>query len=168
MRITALLGVIVSLFLGACASYQMGTSVDLPYKSIAVAPPKNFSSLPQIEGALNAALRHAIQTSSELTLASGESPDATLEVSILEIRRDIAAVSAADVGRGRKFELTAKLELSLKKADGSGQYFFQSRPLSTTQDIYTDSGLVDAEYQAVPQITREMANRISETLADLW
>ncbi len=168
MRTIALIGAIASLFLGACASYQMGAPADLPYRSIAVAPPKNHSTLPQIEGPLNAALRQAIQTSGELSLETEGASDATLQVSVLETRRHIAAVSASDVGRGRKFELTIELELSLQKGDGSGQYFFQSRPLTISQDIYADSGLVDAEHQAIPEISRQIANRVTETLVDLW
>ncbi|MDQ8179309.1 LptE family protein [Pelagicoccus sp. SDUM812005] len=168
MRTVSLIGAIASLFLGACASYQMGTSVELPYRSVSVAPPSNHSTLPQLEGPLNAALRQALQSSSELKLSTSDSADAILEVSVLEIRRDIAAVSASDVGRGRKFELSVDLELSLKKGDGSGQYFFKSRPLTLTQDIYTDSGLIDAEHQAVPEISRQIAARISESLVDLW
>ncbi|MBD5780474.1 hypothetical protein IEN85_13315 [Pelagicoccus sp. NFK12] len=168
MRSIVLIGAIATLFLGGCSAYQMGTSNALPYKSIVVAPPTNLSTLPQLEGPLNAALRHAVQSSVELSLATSSPSDATLEVSVLEIRRDIAAVSASDVGRGRKFELTANLELSLKKGDGSNQYFFQARPLTIRQDIYTDSGLVDAEYQAVPEISRQIAARVAESLVDVW
>lgn len=168
MRPLALIGALASLLFGGCTAYQMGTPATLPYKSIAVAPPSNYSSLPQLEGPLNAALRKAIQSSGELALATNGDPDATLEVSVLEVRRDIAAVSASDVGRGRKFELSTKLEISLKKGDGTGQYYFQSRPLSITQDIYTESGLVDAEYQAVPEISRQIASRVAESLVDVW
>jgi hypothetical protein len=146
----------------------MGTPASLPYQSVKVAPPVNLSTLPQLEGPLNAALRQAIQSSTALTLETGNAPDAILEVTIQEIHRGIAAVSAADVGRGRKFELSVALEVSLRKEDGSGQYYFRSRPLSITQDIYTESGLVDAEYQAVPEISRAIALRVTESLVDLW
>ncbi|MDQ8185635.1 LPS assembly lipoprotein LptE [Pelagicoccus sp. SDUM812002] len=168
MRTLVLFGFIASILLGGCATYQMGNPVTLPYSSIYVAPPQNYSNLPQLEGPLNAALRQAIQSSGDLSLASGNTADATLEISILEIRRNIAAVSASDVGRGRKFEILVELEISLRKGDGSGQYFFESRPLSITQDVYTESGLVDAEYHAVPEISRQIADRVAQSLVDLW
>lgn len=168
MRTIALLGAIAALFLNGCASYQLGNTAALPYKSISVSPPVNLSSLPQVEGPLNAALRKAIQTNGSLTLATGGASDAVLELSLTETRRNIAAVSSSDVGRGRKFELVVDLELSLKKNDGSGQFFIQTRPLSITQDIYADSALVDAEYHAIPEISRKIADRVTESLVDLW
>lgn len=168
MRIIALFGAIGATLLGGCASYQMGTPAALPYRTISIAPPINHSTLPQLEGPLNAALRQAIQQDGALSLATGSQSDATLVITILETRRNIAAVSAADVGRGRKFEFVVELELSLRKTNATGQHFIESRPLSVTQDIYADSGLVDAEYQAIPEISRKIATRVTETLVDLW
>ncbi len=168
MRIWGLLGLLASLLLGACSSYQMGTPVDLPYTSISIAPPKNFSTLPQIEAPLNAALRKAIQQSGALKLSTDSQTDAILEISILETRRNIAAVNSSDVGRGRKFELVIDLELSLRKAGTDDQYFLEARPLSIKQDIFADSGLVDAEYQAIPEVSRQIAERVAEILADRW
>lgn len=168
MRTIALIGAVASLFLGGCASYKMGSPTELPYKSISVSPPVNHSSLPQLEGPLNAALRNAIQADAAISLSTNEASDASLEVTVIESRRNIAAVNAADVGRGRKFELAVSLELSLKKEDGSGQYFFKDRPFEITQDIYADSGLVDAEYHAIPEISRKIAERATQSLVDLW
>ncbi len=168
MRIPALLGLVAALFLGACASYQMGTPSDLPYKSISIAPPKNLSTLPQIEGPLNAALRKAIQQSGTLKLSTDSQSDAVLEMSILETRRNIAAVNSSDVGRGRKFEFTVNLELSLRKAGTDDQFFLEAKPFSIKQDIYADSGLVDAENQAIPEISRQIAERAAEIIVDRW
>lgn len=169
MRTLALLGAIGALLLSGCATYQMGTSAQLPYQNIAVGAPRNFSSLPQIEGPLNAALRQAIQSSKPLAIASANEADAILEVTLLDIRRSTAAANPQDLGRGRKFTLVLQLEYSLRKpGDSEEVYFYRGRPLTITRDIYSDSGQVDAEYQAIPAISQEIAARVTEKLVDLW
>ncbi|EDY84476.1 hypothetical protein VDG1235_4107 [Verrucomicrobiia bacterium DG1235] len=168
MRTLALIGAIASLILSGCATYQLGEPTELPYQSVSIAPPRNFSTLPQIEGPLNAALRHSLQRSGALSLASGSSADAILEITVLEARREIAAVSPQDVGRGRKFELIIDLELNLKQSAASEIFFIEGRKFSVKQDIFSDSGQVDAEYQAIPEISRQIAERATELLVDLW
>src|SRR5690606_25886317 len=123
---------------------------------------------PQIEAPLTNALRKAIQQSTTLELASGSDSDAVLEITIVEAHRDIAAALAEDVGRARKFELTLDLSLSLRKPGETDDYFLQDRLFNVTQDIYTDSGQITAEYQATPELARTIATRAAEILEDLW
>lgn len=168
---TRLASLAVSLFLLAlsgCASYQLGETAALPYHSIYVAPPKNLSTLPQFEAPLAAALRQSLLQSGPVTLSGSAASDATLELTVVEIKRDIAAVTAEDVGRGRKFELTVSLELTLREPVEGGQIYIDSREFSVTQDVYSDSGLVDAEYQATPELSRIIAERATELVVDLW
>lgn len=168
MRLITLIGALAVLLLHGCASYQLGEPARLPYRSVSVSPPKNLSTLPQLEGALNSALRQTILQSASLDLAQTGSQDATLELVVVEAKRDIAAVTADDVGRGRKFELVIDFELSLKKAGSGEDYFVRSRPFTIKRDIYNDSGLVDAEHQAGPAIAREAATKAVEIITDLW
>ena len=168
MRTLAILWATASLLLGGCASYHLGEPAALPYSSVAVSPPRNLSTLPQLEGPLNAALRQAIQQSGQLSLATGSSSDATLELTVLDARRKIAAVTSEDVGRGRKFELIVELELTLKQPGENGRAFIDSRKFSVTRDIFSDSGQINAEHQAIPEISSQIAERVAELLVDLW
>lgn len=165
MKILAVIGATLALLFSGCASYQMGETVKLPYKAIAVTPPLNTSNLPQLEGPLNAALRQEILQSGALELARQGNQDATLSITVLEARREIAAVTADDVGRGRKFELVIDFELALQ---GNGDAYIPSRIYTIKQDIFTESGLVDAEHQATPIIARLAAQRAIEIITDLW
>lgn len=168
MRTLAIIGATLSLILGGCASYQTGSPDALPYSSVSVSPPRNLSSLPQMEGPLNAAVRQAILQSGSLTLANESNADAILEITVIDVRREIAAVTSSDVGRGRKFELVANVDFSLKKPGDAGLFFIEKQPFSIKRDIYSDSGLVDSEYQAVPEISRQIAERLAELLVDRW
>lgn len=168
MRILQLIGVTTALFLSGCASYQIGEPAPLPYRAISVSPPKNLSTLPQLEGPLAAALRQAILQAGSLELAQSGNSDATLELTIVEARREIAAVTAEDLGRGRKFQLLVEFELSLKSSGQQEDYLVNSRRFTVTRDIFTESGLVDAEHQAGPEIAREAAQLSIEIISDLW
>lgn len=168
MRKIALFGALFTLFLSGCASYQLGEPTSLPYKSIAVAAPRNSSTLPQLEAALTSATRSALQQSGALDLATGSTSDAVLLLHVLEVRREIAAVNSNDVGRGRKFELEIDVELTLENTASPNSPFIDRRLFTIKQDVFTDSGLVDAEYQAMPEISRLVAERATEILTDRW
>lgn len=154
--------------LGGCASYQLGEPTVLPYRTLTVAPPKNLSTLPQFEAPLASALRQSILQAGPVELASSGAADAVIELTVVEIKRDIAAVTAEDVGRGRKFELNVSLELTLREPVEGGQVYLDRRPFSVKQDIYSDRGLVDAEYQATPELSNVIAERAVEMIVDHW
>ncbi|MBK1878642.1 LPS assembly lipoprotein LptE [Pelagicoccus mobilis] len=168
MRTFALIGALVTLLFTGCASYQMGEPTELPYRTIYVAPPQNLSTLAKLEGPLNAALRQEILQTSSLELAQPGRQDATLDLTLTKAKREIAAVTTEDLGRGRKFELVLDFELSLKRPGNNEDYFVQSREFTIKRDIFTESGLVDAEYQAGPEISREAAEKAIQIITDLW
>jgi len=162
----------ICLVLGAalqgCASYQMGEVSELPYRHLHVAVPRNLSTLPQIEAPLAAAIRQEALRLGSIQLAERAGAEAILEVTVVELKRRTVAVSSQDVGRGRKFELVLSLLVSLKAPGASGAVYLADRPLDIAQEVYADQGLVDAEYQAVPELSRLAAVKIGELLVDLW
>ncbi|MBC2607664.1 LPS assembly lipoprotein LptE [Pelagicoccus albus] len=167
MRTLILCGAIVALLSG-CASYQLGTPSPLPYETIAVAPPLNKTTLPQIEGPLNAALRQSLQRSSSVKLSTGSAADGILSLTLLEVKRSIAAVTSDDVGRGRKFQLEIQVELSVSNENDPSAPYLPSRVFAISQDIFTDDGQVEAEYQAIPEISRKIAEKTTELVTELW
>lgn len=159
---------LATLLLASCASYQLGNPASLSYRSVHVAPPRNLSTLPQIEGAVNTALRKELAQSASLELASDSQSDVVLEITILDSKRRIAAVTADDVGRGRKFELSVDLALSLRRTGTPDDYLIRDRAFTVTQDVFTDSGQVNAEYQGTVEIARSIAVRAAEIIQDHW
>ncbi len=153
---------------GGCASYQLGNPSQPDYGSIRVAPPRNESSLPQAEAPIATALRQAIQQSGDLEFSSATTADSVLELTLLEISRPIAAALSEDVGRGRKFELVAQLSLSLRREGDSENYLIRDRTFTVRQDIFSDSGQIDAERQATPELARKIAERAAQILQEAW
>ena len=167
-RLAALFTAFLISVLSGCSSYQLGNPSELPYRTVSVSAPKNSTELAQIEAPLNAALRNEILQSEALSLADSGSADAELELTILEVKRDIAGVMSDDVGRGRKFSLIVTVSLSLRDASQLDAYFIKGRQFEISQDVYNDSGLVNAEYQATPELSDKIATRSIEIIQDLW
>lgn len=157
-------------FLTGCASYQIGQPGNADaYKSVYVTPIRNESTFPMLKSSLTASIRKAISDTGFLSIESKDNADTILETRVVSVRRDIAAVSSIDVGRGRKYELEFVTLCTLYKKNGSQlEPVFTDRPILTKQDIFADSGQVNAEHQAGPEIARAIGKRIAETLVDTW
>ncbi len=156
--------------LSGCASYQLGQpgSADA-YKSVFVTPIRNESTFPMLKSSLTASIRKSISDTGFLSIESKENADTILETRVVSVNRDIAAVSSIDVGRGRKYELEFVTLCTLYRKNGSDlEPVFTDRRILTKQDIFADSGQVNAEHQAGPEIARAISRRIAESLVDTW
>ncbi len=157
--------------LAGCASYHLGQpgAGDESYGSVYVKPIRNESTFPLMKASLTASIRRAISDTGFLSLSSESAADTILETRLVSVKRDIAAVSSIDVGRGRKYELEFETLCTLYRRSGNElEPVFSDRRIITKQDIFADSGQVNAEHQAGPEIARQIARRISDTLLDTW
>lgn len=163
-----LLGLLASL--SGCASYQLGQPGNTDaYESVYVTPIRNESTFPMLKSSLTASIRKAISDTGFLSIDSKANADAILETRVVSVKRDIAAVSSIDVGRGRKYELEFETLCTLyRKNGGQLEPVFVDRRILSKQDIFADSGQVNAEHQAAPEIARTIGQRIAETLVDTW
>jgi len=168
-RITiALIG--LAFALTGCATYELGEPGGTDaFESVYVAPIRNESTFPMLKSSLTASIRKAIADTGFLSIDSKANADAILETRVVSVNRDIAAVSSIDVGRGRKYELEFQTLLTLYRRNGEQmEPVFVDRSIVTKQDIFADSGQVNAEHQAGPEIARAIGRRIAESLVDTW
>lgn len=163
-------GIVCLVTLFGCASYQLGQPGNTnSYKSVHVEPVRNDSTYPMLKASLTASIRKAIAETGFLSLESSDRADTVLETRVLSVKRGIAAVSSIDVGRGRKYELEFETLCSLYRKNGNKlEPIFVDRRILAKQDIFADSGQVNAEHQAGPEIARKIARRIAETIVDTW
>ena len=162
--------IISLLVLSGCASYQLGQPGNADaYNSVYVIPIRNESSFPMLKSSLTASIRKSISDTGFLSIASKDDAHTVLETRVVSVVRDIAAVSSIDVGRGRKYELEFETLCSLYRKNGSQlEPVFIDRRILTKQDIFTDSGQVNAEHQAGPEIAGAIGQRIAKTIVDTW
>ncbi len=165
-----LLALVTVVAFSGCASYQLGQPGESDsYRSVYVKPVRNDSTFPMLKASLTASIRKAIADTGYLDVASSGSADTVLETRVISVNREIAAVSSIDVGRGRKYELEFETLCSLyQRVDGQLEPLFLNRRILVKQDIFADSGQVNAEHQAGPEIAKKIAQRVTESIVDTW
>lgn len=177
--IFALLTLWAVAFLSGCKSYQFGNPTELPFKSIYIQPATNESFAPQAQALLSSQIREAfIRDGRAKLVTSEEDADAVLLVNLTEYGRQAAARRREDTALARDFDLTLTAEVSLFNQN-KGDYYFQERELSERSNAYADNPYADpgalqtqdflqAEYQAMPRLTRDLARKIADEVLSPW
>lgn len=152
--------------LGGCAGYQLGDAVNVPFQTVYVPPPVNASLAPQTAALLGTALRQELERSGRVNLG-GPGADAALSVTISDLEREISAEQESDTALARKWRVTLSAECALVNPR-TGKVFFERRKVSAFDEVYTDSGLVAAEYQNMPVLTGRLAAAIAREVLNVW
>ena len=165
--------------LSGCASYNLGSSAELPFESIYIRPAANDSFAPQAQALLSAQLREAfIRDGRVKVLANEADADAVLEVTLTDYRRRAAARSSADTVVAQTFDLSLIAVTSLYNQN-QGSFYFQNRQIQDVTTAYTENpylqegtpetqGFQQSEYQAMPQLTRGLARKIADEVLSPW
>ena len=165
-RTLALLaGVLVA---AGCGHYQLGTGSAADFRTLYVEPVANKTLLPQSQPIVSTRLRESFLRDARVQLAgSSTGADATLTVVINDYHRDIAAVREGDTGLARKFNVTLGAICTLRD-NRTGKIIFENRPINAVREVFTDSGLVQSEYQTLPLLAEALAAKVVHTALDVW
>ena len=151
-----------------CAHYQLGTAARLPFATLYVAPVENRAMLPQAQSLVATEIRDAFLKDGRVTLvATPETADAVLQVSLVSYDRQVAAANPADTGLTRKFALNLHASCTLSDRR-TGRPLFANREILATRDAFTDSGQLQAEYQALPLLATVLAGKVAHAVFDVW
>lgn len=165
--IVAALAVMVTLgLLSGCASYKLGMPVETPFKTLHVATVETEALVPQAAALLTRDLREAFIRDGRLTLVNETDAGAILAVTLVLYERDLSATASQDTARARSFdlELTALATLT----GPNGQTYFKDRRFIVEELAFTDAGLLQSEYGAMPVLTRDLANKIRDAVLGAW
>ena len=168
----------LALLFSGCASYHLGSSAELPFKSIYVRPAANEGFAPQAQSVLSGQIREAFIRDGRLQLVADEAEaDAVLEVTITDYSRSSAVRDSGDTVRATDFDLRLEASASLYDNAG-GRYFFKGRQVSERGAAYVGNpysaaigdaqGFSQAEYQAMPRLTRGLARKIADEVLGAW
>jgi hypothetical protein len=154
--------------LAACSHYQLGTQTKLAFTTLYVAPVENAAMLPQVQMIVATEIRHALLQDGRVTLVnSPETADVTVHVTLTGYERQVVAASSADTGLTRKFALVLRASCTL--TDNRTKHpLFANRALQVSKDAYTDSGQLQAEYQALPLLAGALGGKVAHTVLDVW
>ncbi len=158
----------IALLCAGCSHYRLGTGATLVFHTLYVAPVENKTHLPQARELVSTQLRETFVHDARIALVnSPETADATLTVVLNDYHRDVAAAREDDTGLARKFNLTLGALCTLRDNRGA-KLLFENRPVSVQREAFTDSGLVQSEYQTLPLLADALAAKLTHAALDVW
>ncbi len=154
--------------LAGCSHYQLGTEAKLSFATLYVEPVTVKALIPQAAPIFSTQVRETFIRDGRVTVVnSAAGADATLSIVVKSYDREVATVRPGDTGLARKFNLTVTAEATLRD-NRSGQDLFTNRPFVLKRQIYTDSGQNQAEYQILPLLAQDLAEKASHAVLDVW
>ena len=154
--------------LSGCAHYQLGPGNKVPFRTLFLEPIIDTARVPQSRALLDTRLREAfIRDGRASFVATANDADATLTVTISDYRREVAAVRENDTGLARKFNLQFTVNCRLRD-NRSGRMIWEDRAINVVREAFTDSGQIQAEYQALPLLAEAAAAKVVHAALDIW
>lgn len=157
-----------ALILTGCAGYQLGTGAKLKFSTLFIAPVASETMIPQAQVLVTTQLREAFIRDGRVVLVnSADSADAVLQVTLSSYDRAVAVSLPTDTGLGRRFDVTLRARATLTDSH-TKQALFAQRSLSAQRGVFTDSGLIPSEYQALPLLAEQLAAEAAHAVLDTW
>ena len=168
-RLGNLLLVLVGVALtNGCASYRLGTGAAPKFATLFIAPVKVEKLIPQAQVLVTTQLREAVLRDGRVTLVdSADAADAVLQVTLTGYDRAVTVSRQDDTGLARRFDVTLHASATLTDSR-TKQIYFAQRPLNAKRGVFTDSGLVPSEYQALPLLAEQLAGEAVHAMLDTW
>ncbi|MBK1858794.1 LPS assembly lipoprotein LptE [Cerasicoccus arenae] len=167
MRLILLFPALMGLLLAAgCANYQMGDHVEVPFKTVYVKPVINRSFAPQAEVILANQLIEDLNRSGQVKTAD-PGADVTLNIVLSDYQRGVSATRPQDTQQARAFTLTLTATVTLIN-NKTGEVYIEQRNITAQQQAFTEGGFIQSEYQAMPILTRKLAEMISSQVLGAW
>jgi hypothetical protein len=162
-----------------CANYRLGTGADPSFTTLYIEPAKNKTTLAQSQALMSTFIREAFVRDGRVTVVDRASDaDATLEVTIVNYRRDNAANREDDVGLARKFTLHLRASCRLRD-NRTGRILFDGRIVEAQREAFTDNGLgsvpfgtsndqLQSEYNTLPLLASSFSDKLTHAVLDVW
>ena len=150
-----------------CSNYKAGYPIDRTrLKTVFVLPAKTRALAAQMSGVLSQQMREMILRYGALKLAKTiEAADVVLETEITNYGRSIGTVDEYDTDVAKTLSLNASVKCSLY--NHQGKVFFKDQSFSASININASDSAQLIEYQRMPQLTRELAQKIAMYIANL-
>jgi len=181
----ALLGIVSIVLLSllnGCANYHLGTSAQIPFKSIYIKPASNHSFAPQAQPIVSAQIRETFIRDARVKLVANQTDaDVVLYVNLTDYNRTAGSRSSTDTTIANNFYIRLTAEVSLFDRSKS-DYVFQQRSIQANTNAYignpynntstdADNQIISyqqSERQAMEELAREIARKITEEVLSPW
>lgn len=156
-----------ALFAG-CSHYGLGTGAKLSFRSVYIPPVENRSDAPAAAALMSTLLRDEFLRDGRVQLVnSPEAAEATLSLVLVSYSRVAATARPGDTGLARKFAVTLAGKVTLQD-NRDGKVLFTGRPVDAVRDVFTDSGQLPSEAQALPLLAGDLAKKVAHAALDVW
>jgi hypothetical protein len=178
MRLWSLL-LASALFCAGCSHYRLGAGPGPAFATLYVVPAKNKTTIAQSQQILSTMIREAFIKDGRVELVNSEADaDASLEITLVNYRRENAANREDDNGLARKFTLHLTAAMSLRD-NRSGKMLFDKRIVEVQREAFVDNGLgnvpfgsandqLQSEYNTYPLLADQLASRATHAVLDVW
>ncbi len=162
--------IVICLFAGmlwtASCSYSVGGRGKLPFSTIMLAPVENMTDLAQTQATLarNIIDRLNDEAGLEVVPYNGQ---AELTVVIADVTRRISLTNSRNTDVASTTTMTVTLDCSLRNMR-TGKYYFRNRSISVTSENYMGGQAGLLETQVFPQLARDAARKIRDTVVGVW
>ena len=159
----------MSLFLlPGCSSYRLGKAgVDVPFRTLHIAPVVLNVPLPELQNELERALRSTIIESGVVDLQrDAQRADAVLEVHIESEKRETVAALAGDTGIADVMSREWQVRFTL--TDRTGRILISDSALPTRSLVFRDGGFAESYRQKIPAMADQLANDILDSIFATW
>lgn len=165
----SIFGALGALFcLSGCAGYQLGTGTQTKFTTLFIAPVTTEALVPQARELVTTQVREAFLKDGRVRLVdSPAEADAILQIALTGYDRAVAVSRQDDTGLARRFDVSLRAHATLTN-ERTKQAFFVRRPLTAKRGVFTDSGLVPSEYQALPLLAEQLAQEVAHSVLDTW
>lgn len=151
-----------------CAGYQLGPGSAPRFATLFIAPVTSEALIPQAQVLVTTQLREAFSRDGRVTLVnSAAAADAVLTIALSSYGRQVTVSRPDDTGLARRFDVTLTAHATLTD-NRTKQALFTQRPLTAKRGVFTDSGLVPAEYQTLPLLAELLAKEATHAVLDTW
>jgi hypothetical protein len=151
-----------------CAGYQLGTGTQPKFTTLFIAPVTTEVLIPQARELVTTQLREAFLKDSRVKLVgSPAEAETVLLLSLIGFDRTVAVSRQDDTGLARRFDVSLRAQATLTD-QRTQQVLFAQRPLTAKRGVFTDSGLVPAEYQALSLLAEQLASEAAHAVLDTW
>ena len=158
----------LGLLLAGCSHYGLGTGPGPAFHTVFLAPVENKSDAPAAAALVSTLLREEFLRDGRVQVVdSPAAAEATVTLVLVDYGRIAATVRPGDTGLARKFVVTLAGRLTLQD-NRSGKAMFTRRAVDGTRDVFTDSGQLQSEAQALPLIAGDLAKKVAHAALDVW
>jgi hypothetical protein len=172
--------ILVSAFLfQGCQHYRLGSGPAPSFSTLYIEPSKNKTTLAQSQVLVTTMIRQAFIRDGRVEVVAGSGDaDATLEVTLVNYKRDNAANREDDNGLARKFTLRLTASCSLRD-NRTGRMLFEGRQIEVQREAFVDNGLgsvpfgtsndqLQSEYNTLPLLADQLSAQVTHAVLDVW